>query len=266
MTTGIGYQVAVCATPFFDLLDEEEESLAVQVAQATDASAANLAMEASRRRLAQGVDHVVRSLPAPVRSDQAVSRAVAYALVGLVDGRMLHRPAGGLEQWRERLLEFELYGSALAGQEVIAEAQAAARGITDAGAVAADKRVDLAPFYLGVLRAGFEGSLRGDSVGLASLIAMLEDVVGGHRGDPLEAAPGVRPTRVGMAPMPLAALGLAAWLIAGFAVWFVLLGQPFEESERSAQRMAAGLPAAASDPLERSIGPSGLSAPEERDD
>ena len=288
----VGFQVAVCAVPFFDLLDGEEESLAVEVAEAPDAATATAAMDASRQRLAQAVDSLVRSLPAAVRSDLTASRAVAYALVGLVDGRMLHRPAGGLERWRERLLEHELYGSALAGQEVVAQAQAAARGSAEGtptlriaaargiaegtptlrmaegtstlghlaeGTPTAAHPSTLAPFYLAVLRAGFEGSLRGDAVGLASLIAALEEAVGAHKDGRLEAAPDLRPKRIGMAPVPLAALGLAAWLVAGFAAWFALFGRSFEEADQMAQRIAAGLPTTSVEhPLKHSVGPSGL--------
>ena len=283
----VGFQVAVCAVPFFDLLDGEEESLAVEVAEAPDAATATAAMDASRQRLAQAVDRLVRSLPAAVRSDLTASRAVAYALVGLVDGRMLHRPAGGLERWRERLLEHELYGSALAGQEVVAQAQAAARGSAEGiptlriiaegtstlrmaegtptlghlaeGTPTAAHPSTLAPFYLAVLRAGFEGSLRGDAVGLASLIAALEETVGARKDGRLEAAPDLRPKRIGMAPVPLAALGLAAWLVAGFAAWFALFGRSFEEADQMAQRIAAGLPTTSVEhPLKHSVGPSGL--------
>ena len=263
----VGFQVAVCAVPFFDLLDGEEESLAAEVAEAPDAAAATAAMDASRQRLAQALDSVVRSLPAPVRGDLTASRAVAYALVGLVDGRMLHRPAGGLERWRERLLEFELYGSALAGQEVVAQARAAARGRAEgtptAGLAEGTPTVGhpsaLAPFYLAVLRAGFEGSLRGDAVGLSSLIAALEAAVGARKDGRLEVAPDMRPTRIGLAPVPLAALGLAAWLVAGFVVWLALLGRSFEEADQMAERIAAGSPTTSvEDPLSHSVGPSGL--------
>lgn len=259
----IGFQVAVCAVPFFDLLDREEESLAAQVTEATDASAVTIAMEASRQRLAQAVDGVVRSLPTAVRSDLTASRAVAYALVGLVDGRMLHHPAGGLEQWRERLMEFDLYGSALAGQEVVAQAQEAARNVAEGMPAAPGHRSALAPFYLGLFRAGFEGSLRGDAVGLASLVAALEETVGARKEAPLAVAPDVRPTRIGLAPLPLAALGLAAWLVAGFSVWVAVSGDSLQESGRLAERLAHGLPAAdVVDPLEHSVGPSGLTASE----
>ena len=245
--------------PFFDMLDEEEASLAPEVADAGDAAAVSAAMDQSRRRIAQAVDRVVRSLPATVRGDLTASRAVAYALVGLVDGRMLHRPAGGLDRWRERLLESELYGSALAGQEVVAQAQMAARGITE-GTPTVSHPSTLAPFYLALFRAGFEGSLRGDAVALSSLVAALEQAVGARRDGRLEVAPDVRPTRVGAAPLPLAAMGLAAWLVAGFAVWFALFGTAFEEADQMANRVSAGLPTTgtAADPLDHSVGPSGL--------
>ncbi|MCY3811471.1 MAG: DotU family type IV/VI secretion system protein [Gammaproteobacteria bacterium] len=255
----IGFQVAVAAIPFFELLDQEEESLAAQVAESGDPSAVTAAMDASRRRLAQGVDAVVRSLPAAVRADLTASRAVAYALVGLVDGRMLHHPTGGLDRWRDRLMEFELYGSALAGQEVVAQARAAAQGIAEGATPAASDPVTLAPFYLAVFRAGFEGSLRADTVGLASLVASLEEAVGVRSGGSLEAASDVRPRRAFLAPLPLAALGVAAWLVAGVLVWFALSSESLGESDRMAERIAAGLPAAGTvDPLRRSVGPSGL--------
>lgn len=255
----VGFQAAVCAVPFFDLLDEEEEALADQIAEAPDPATVANAMEASRRRLAQGVDGVVRSLPPVLRNDLSASRAVAYALVGLADGRMLHHPAGGLDRWRERLLEIDLYGSALAGQEVVARAEAAAQGVADSpGGVAGDAGA-LAPFYLAVFRSGFEGSLRGDTAGTQSLIASLEEAVGARRERPLEVAPDVRPKRLGVAPLPLAALGLAAWLGAGLVVWLALSGQPLADSELMADRIASGLPATGvAEPLEHSIGPSGL--------
>ena len=108
-------------------------------------------------------------------------------------------------------------------------------------------------------RAGFEGSLRTDTVGLASLTASLEEAVGARREQPLAAAPDVRPKRFGLSPVPLAALGLAVWLASGFAVWFALAGDSLADSARMAERIAAGLPASgAADPLDRSIGPSGL--------
>ena len=167
----IGYSIAIAAVPFFDLLDDEEASLAVRVLEANDERTVAAAMESTRRRLAHSVDAVVRSLPSAVRSDLAGSRAVAYALIGLADERMLHHPAGGLHRWRERLLEFDLYGSALAGQEIVTQARNAAHGVSGSSGSASDGNAPslLAPLYLGVFRAGFEGSLRGDTVGLSSL-------------------------------------------------------------------------------------------------
>lgn len=256
----VGFQVAVAAVPFLDLLDQEEDSLARQVAEAGDAAnatATKAAMDATRRRLAQGIDSIVRSLPAVVRRDLTASRSVAYALAGLVDGRMIHHPAGGLEGWRERLLEFDLYGSALAGQEVVARAQAAAQGAFEESGPINDAA--LAPFYLAVFRAGFEGSLRADPVGLSSLVASLEEAVGARREQPLTVAPDVRPKRFGLSPVPLAALGLVVWLAAGFAVWITLSDDALEDAARMAARVSAGLPATGmADPLDRSIGPSGL--------
>ena len=257
----IGLLVAVGSVSFLDLLDQEEEALALQVLEARDPATVAAAMEASRRRLAQGVDSVVRSLPAALRSDLTASRSVAYALIGLADERMLHHPSGGLDRWRERLLEFELYGSALAGQEIVGRARSAARGSPEDAGLTDD--ATLAPLYLGVFRAGFEGSLRGDTVGLTSLVASLEEAVGARRERPLEIAPDARPSRIGLSPGPLAALGAAVWLVAGFVVWAALSAKPLADSERMAQRIAAGLPASVTaEPLERSIGPSGLTAPD----
>ena len=255
----IGYSIAIGAVPFFDLLDNEEESLAAQVLEAGDERTVAAAMETSRRRLAQSVDVVVRALPAAVRGDLTMSRAVAYALIGLADERMLHHPAGGLDRWRERLLEFDLYGSALAGQEIVAQARNAAHGVSGSSGPAGGDASLLTPLYLGVFRAGFEGSLRGDMVGLSSLIASLEEAAGAQRERPVEIATDVRPTRIGLSPMALAALGLMAWLASGLGVWLTLSGESLNDSARIAQRVSAGLPATTLlDPLERSVGPSGL--------
>ena len=258
----IGYSIAIAAVPFFDLLDGEEESLAVQVREATDDRAATAAMDATRRRLAHGVDAVVRSLPAAVRGDLTVSREVAYALIGLADERMLHYPAGGLDRWRERLAEFDLYGSALAGQEIVTQARNAAHGVAGrwgSGLGGGDASL-LAPLYLSVFRAGFEGSLRGDTVGLSSLIASLEEASGATRERTIEFAADERPTRIGLSPSTLMALGIMVWLSCGPALWFVLAGERLEDTARIAERVSAGLPATTLlDPLERSVGPSGLS-------
>ena len=258
----LGFSIAIAATPFLDLLDREEESLASQVLEAGGDAGVAAAMDRSRRRLAQGVDAFVRSLPTLIRNDANTARAAAYALVGLVDERMLHHPAGGLDRWRDRLLEFELYGSALAGQEIVLRARASAYGS------AADLRFEsgaaneslLAPLYLGVLRAGFEGSLRGDHLGLTSLITSLEETVGTDRRATAQLSMDARPKRFGVSPLALATLGLAAWLVSGFAIWLVLPRDSLEESARIAQRVTAGLPVLPGpvDPLERSVGPSGL--------
>ena len=258
----IGYSIALGAVPVFDLLDAEEESLATRVLEATDDRAVAAAMESSRRRLAQGVDSVVRSLPTAIRSDLTASRAIAYALIGLADERMLHHPAGGLDRWRERLLEFELYGSALAGQEVVTQARAAAHGVSELSGSYPSRGGPslLAPLYLAVFRAGFEGSLRGDMVGLSALIASLEEAVGARHPGAMEIAPDVRPVRIGLSPLLLAVVGLLAWLVSGFGVWLVLSGDSLAESDRLAARISAGLPASSDllDPLDNSIGPSGL--------
>lgn len=257
----IGYSIAISAVPFFDLLDEEEESLAAQVLEASNTAAAMAAMASSRRRLTHSIDAVVRSLPTAVRSDPTASREVAYALVGLVDERMLHHPTGGLDGWRERLLEFELYGSALAGQEVVTRARAAAHGVPggSGSGLAGSNASLLAPLYLGVFRAGFEGSLRGDNVELSSLIASLEEAVGARSERQIEIATDVRPTRAGLSPLVLGVLGVVVWLASGFGSWLVLSGKSLEDSERMAARISAGLPATSlTGPLERSVGPSGL--------
>ena len=260
----IGYSIAIAAVPFLDLLDKEEGSLAEQVREAGDERAALVAIEASHRRLAQGVDSVVRSLPTVVRSDQNASRAVAYALIGLADERMLHHPAGGLDRWREHLLEYELYHSALAGQEVVARARSAAHGVSRDGGAESDVSL-LAPLYLAVFRAGFEGSLRGDSSGLSSLVVSLEEAVGAQRSRPVDIATESRPVRVGFSPKLLVALGVLAWLVSGFGVWHVLSHESLAESDRLAQRIASGLPASgAHDPLLRSVGPSSLPPATER--
>ena len=257
----IGYSIAIAAVPFFDLLDGEEGSLAAQVLEAGDDRSAGAAVDATRRRLALGVDAVVRSLPTAIRSDLTVSRAVAYALIGLADERMLHHPAGGLDRWRERLLEFDLYGSALAGQEIVSQARNAAHGVSGtsgSGSAGSDAAL-LAPLYLGVFRAGFEGSLRGDAVGLSSLVASLEEAAGTGRERPVDIAADVRPTRIGLSPVTLVALGLMAWLVCGPGVWYVLAVEPLKDIARIAERVSAGLPASTLlDPLERSVGPSGL--------
>ena len=257
----IGFSIAIRAVPFFDLLDKEEESLAAQVIEAR--TGANAAMDASRRRLAQGIDAYVRSLPTMIRSDVNTSRQAAYALAGLVDERMLHHPAGGLDRWRERLLEFELYGSALAGQEIVERAREAAFGTMTEAAGSMEGSGGsslLAPLYLGVFRSGFEGSLRGDVTGLASLVTSLEEAIGAGRRIPDVITADVRPARVGLSAAPMAAIGVAAWLAGGAGTWMMLSHETLEEAGRIEERILANLPAVpgAPDPLDRSIGPSGL--------
>ena len=252
------YAAAICAVPFFDLLDAEEESLSAQVREATDDGAVASAMEATRRRLTQSVDAVIRSLPTAIRSDLNLSRQIAYALVGLADERMLHHPTGGLDRWRDRLLELELYDSALAGQEIVSRAQSASRGDPGAG-VSSGELSDpalLAPLYLSVFRAGFEGSLRGDTVTLSSLIASLEETIGARHERPVRLNVETRPRRLGFSPAALAFTGMALWLASGFAVWHLLAGDTLARSAILADRISAGLPANESTgPMSRSFGP-----------
>lgn len=256
----IGYSIAIRAVPFFDLLDEEEESLATQVLEASGGPAESAAMDASRRRLAQGVDAFVRSLPTAVRSDVNTSRLAAYALAGLADERMLHHPAGGLDRWRERLLEFELYGSALAGQEIVSRARAATYGTLNTDFEDVGGAALLAPLYLGLFRSGFEGSLRGDSAGLSSLTASLEETVGAARDVAPALATGTRPMRFGLSSTALWAAGLSVWLIGGFGVWVAVSSKPLDDADRIAARVAAAVPVVDDEePLDRSMGPVTLS-------
>ena len=258
----LGFTIAIAAVPFLDMLDVEEDALSEQVRAANSDAAAGAALDQTRRRLAQGVDAFVRSLPSLIRNDANSARAAAYALVGLVDERMLHHPAGGLDRWRDRLLEFELYGSALAGQEVVTRARDAAYGTFEEsgeGAGAAPTGV-LAPLYLGIFRAGFEGSLRGDSVALTTLITSLEESVGAASQGTHPLATYIRPKRLPVAPPTLVVFGFAAWLAAGFALWATLPNELFGDADRIRERIERGLPANLPDmdPLDRSIGPSGL--------
>ena len=254
----LGYSVAIAAVPFLELLDQEEDALSTQVLEADGAPVAVDAIDKCRRRLAMGVDNFVRSLPTLVRNEASTARAAAYALVGLVDERMLHHPAGGLDRWRDRLLEFELYGSALAGQDVIQRARACSYG-PGAGAGDSDTPSDflLAPLYLGVLRAGFEGSLRGDPLALTSLITALEEAVDATRGSAVQVTTHARPKRFGISPLALGALGIGVWLTSGIAAWATLPRASLDDAERINERIARSLPVFenAVDPLERSIGP-----------
>lgn len=261
----IGLSIAIGAVPFFDLLDEEEASLAEQIAEEGEGPAAASLMDSTRRRLAQSVESVVRSMPTAIRSDLQISRAVAYALVGLADERMLHHPTGGLNRWRERLLEYELYGSALAGQEIVTNARAAAAGTMTAGAAAGSDPSLLAPLYLAIFKEGFEGSMRGDTLGLSNLVASLEETVGTGRGQVSDMAAYTRPPRIGASPLALALIGVLAWLVTGLGVWMFLPQDSLQDARRSAERVISGLPVlpGGGGPLDRSIGPSNLSPVDE---
>lgn len=260
----VGLTIAIRAVPFLDLLDEEVESLASDLAGMHDTSTDSVIvsrMDTSRRRLAQAIDAFVRSLPSAIRNDSNTTRATAYALVGLADERMLHHPGRGMGRWRERLLEFDLYGSALAGQEIVSRARASTYGATEeAGSGRAGDSALLAPLYLGMFRAGFEGGLRGDSDGLSALVASLEDTVGTSRRQILEVGAGTRPKLVGVSPPTLMFLGLVVWLTSGIGLWLTLQRDAQLKADYMAARVSAGLPAdlGMPDPLERSIGPSGL--------
>ena len=253
-----GFSIAIGAVPFFDLLDNEEEALAARVLESGSGPAVITAMDATRRRLAQGVDVFVRSLPASVRNDVNVSRAAAYVLVGLVDERMLHHPAGGLDRWREKLLEFELYGSALAGQEVVSRARASTSGSGSESGV--DDPALLASLYLAVFREGFQGSLRGDTLALSSLTASLEEAVGIGRHQTTDTITDVRPGRIGLSPLPLGLLGVVLWLVSGVGIWLMLPQTSLQEAEWMKERISAGLAvtSAARSALDYSAGPSGL--------
>ena len=255
----IGFTVAIDATRFLDLLDREEDVLAKNVLDAGDGTAAVAALDSSRQRLARAVDVFVRGLPSVVRNDSNLSRQAAYTLVGLADERMLHHPAGGLERWRERLLEYELYGSAIAGQEIVMRAKEASSGAgwsssQDDGTVGADI---LAPLYLAVFRAGFEGSLRGEPSAITSLIAALEETTGRRHAPLIETPAELRPRRVGLAPLPLAMAGLAMWLGSGYAIWSLLASEPLERIDRIAARMEQWPTVSDSDgdPFVRVLGP-----------
>ena len=263
----VPFDVAIRAVPFLDLLDGEVESLAAQVLEIGGGPSEAAAMDATRRRLAQGVDAFVRSLPSVVRNDVNTSRIAAYTLVGLVDERMLHYPAGGLERWREHLLEFELYGSALAGQEIVSRARAATYGtVADLDEDQAGGAALLAPLYLAVFRSGFEGSLRGDVSELNTLISSLEETVSTGRARPIGVASGDRPLRTGLSMERVAAIGVSLWLACGFTLWLTLASDTLDTADQVAQRIEAGLPVTpgAASPLERSIGPSGLPPLEDR--
>lgn len=267
----VGFSIAINAVPFFDLIDREVETVAKAVfgddggdapgpdvlggagaepGREADPREVGAAMEASRRRLAQGIDAFVRRLPAAVRSDTSAARSAAYALVCLADERMLNYPSGELPGWRDRLLESELYGSALAGQEVIRQAREAAAG-GGGGEM-------FAPLYLALLREGFEGSLRGDVLGLSSLTSNLEDAVGVLRSANYDMASDSGPGRAGAPAGYLAAGGLGLWLVSGLALWWGLAGGALDDAQAIAQRIQAGLAATFDPGDEPSIAPTAL--------
>jgi len=271
----LGYTIAIHAVPFFDLLDREVKTVAEAVfgsAEEETSDAAALAlppgtgleprsqtpagqsvdtvMATSRRRLAMGVDAFVRRLPSAVRNDSNTTRAAAYALVGLADERMLHYPTGGLDAWGERLLESELYGSALAGQEIIRQARLTTQ--QGEGGVGL-----LAPLYLAILREGFEGSLRGDVLSLSSLTSILEDSVGAIRGIQGAVANDIGPKRVAAPLGFLAIASFALWLGIGPALWWVLAEDSLSDANRVTERIEAGLAATLEEPM-RPISPTRL--------
>ena len=250
-----GHAVAISAVPFLDLLARQESALVAVLlgddGVPVDPHVAANAVEATRRRLIQGVDSAVRSLPASVRGDQSGSKAFAYALVALADERMLHHPTGIIERWRVRLLETELYDTALAGQEVVRRARAAA--LSDAefetGVKAMEDSSVFAPLYLALLRAGFEGSLRGDPVGLSALVASLEEATASvrpadRRTFTLPPAAD-RPARSAISPRALAIIAFLVWLLGAPLLWYGLAADAFNQSASIAERLRAGLPPSA---------------------
>lgn len=261
-----GFSIAMSAFPFLDLLDKEVEALIQQAmggeaGGAIGAAAADNAtlygeMNACRRRLSQGVDAFIRSLPTLVRNNANTSQAAAYALVGLADERMLHHSSGGLEGWRERLLEYELYGSALAGQEIVSRARSSAQGF-DSGS--GDSAM-LAPLYLAVFRSGFEGSLRGDVTGLALLINTLEQAVGAGYEKQSAIASDLGPKRSGLSPTSLAIFGFVVWLFSGLLIWSALPFDTLQRADLLTARISEGLPALDEKigSILRRAGPSGL--------
>ena len=117
----------------------------------------------------------------------------------------------------------------------------------------------LAPLYLAVLRAGFEGALRGDNTALSTLTSSLMDTVGAGRDGSVGLASGGRPSRMGLPVRSLAAAGVAVWLGAGFLTWYLFSAEPLERAGVIAERVSANLPVDMErEPLDRSAGPSGL--------
>lgn len=259
----LGLSIAIATVPFLEMLEEEAEELSAKVLESGEGPAARAAMDATRRRLAGGIDTFVRSLPASVRNDANTARAAAYALTGLADESMLHRPTGGLERWQDRLLESELYGSALAGQEIVNRARAACSGMAYGGDN--QEAVLFAPLFLAIFRSGFEGSLRGDEAALQSVITALEDVVGTGGGQVGELVPEPRPTRAGVAPSSMMILGAVMYLFAGAGIWLSLTSPTLRQADHIAQQIKFGRAIdpeiEADDPFRDSLGPVILGAP-----
>ena len=225
----VGLDIAIRTMGFLDLLDAEERELAARVHEADgDEARVRAAMDAARRRLAREIETTIRRLPPLVGSDPGLAREIGYALAGLADERILHHPAGGLGAWRERLLEIELYGSALAGHEVIERAEAAAYARPEGNGSSSASPGLLAPFYLAVLRSGFEGELRADPRREA-LTAALVEAVGKPPAGPLPA--GERHLRTRARPLVLALAGLVIWLATGAGVWWFLAAEPLRDAQ-----------------------------------
>ena len=258
----IGCTIAIAAVPFLDLLDGEVEALGERLIAAEDGAERDAALEAARRRLVSGMDAVVRGLPAAVRSEHALARAIGYALTGLADERMLHHPTGATERWREHLLESELYRTSLAGEEIVRRARETLHGEATEEMAASSV---LAPLYLGVFRAGFEGSLRDNAPGLAALIAALEERVGAkaperYRTRPL---PDAQPRRLGMSMRAMVGAGLAVWLVSSSVAWTYANWDALKASAAMAERVRAGLPGAGVDTPEHGLGPAPWTRTEE---
>ena len=241
-----GYAVAACALPFITGLEREISALAgVGVAGDGDVCVDGVeapSLESARRRLAHAADAAVRALPRASAGVPGAAAAFAYGLVGLADERMLHHPAGLIEGWRARLLETELYASAVAGEEVVRRARSAARAGHDPG----DDDGGLGPtFYLALMRAGFEGELRGDRGGLAELVSALEEAAG-IRGIDLSSSSdltpaGLRVHRGALSPGVLAGAAALVWLASAPVLWTVFAGPALAESTYMAERLRAGL-------------------------
>ena len=171
---------------------------------------------------------------------------------------MLHHPAGGLDAWRAHLLEHALYRSSLAGDELVKRAQAAVHGPSPGGDGARSDPQLLGPLYLGIFRAGFEGSLRGDALGLSTLVESLEETIGGARERVQIFASDDRPLRIGLSPALCACAGIVLWLATGVAVWSALATPHLAQSARLADRIESGRRIVDRPVLDRSVGPSSL--------